>query len=114
MKSKSKLMREADKLWYVRLLQPHCEVCGDKAIQVHHFFYKGSYGHLRYDLDNGISICRSCHYKIHFKDPKPINDIIIKKRGKRWYNRLKKRGEQRKSSFKSIKYYEDVIKKLKK
>lgn len=105
-------MRRADKLWYQRLLKRKCEVCGKKAIQVHHFYYKGSYGHLRYDLDNGISLCQGCHFVLHHQDPKKIEEKIIAVRGKKWFNKLQKKSQNRPSSFKTIKYYEEVIKNL--
>lgn len=110
MKSKkSKLMNQADKLWQQILIKPVCEVCGQPSDCVHHHYYKGSFGHMRYLLDNGIVVCRSCHYKIHFKDPKPIEAIIEAKRGKKWSDMLKEISKYRKSSFKTIDYYNKVI-----
>jgi 5-methylcytosine-specific restriction endonuclease McrA len=115
MKSKkSKLQSEADRLWFNALIGPVCEVCGGKAVQVHHFFYKGSYGHLRYNLDNGISICQRCHFLIHFKDPKIIEEKIITKRGKEWFEELKKLANKRPpNSYKTIGYYLEIINNLK-
>jgi 5-methylcytosine-specific restriction endonuclease McrA len=111
---KSKLQSEADKLWYNKLLKPVCEVCGKKALQVHHFYYKGSFGHLRYDEDNGISLCQGCHFLIHHKDPKPITKIIIEKRGQKWADELETKSKKRLSSFKTVSYYLSIIEKLKK
>ena len=75
MKSKkSKLQSQADVLWYNKLIKDNCELCGENwALQVHHFYYKGSYGHLRYDLENGITLCKMCHFALHAGgDPKKI------------------------------------------
>jgi len=111
---KAKIKKEADRLWYYKYLQPNCEVCGEPAIQVHHFYYKSSYGHLRYDKDNGISLCKKCHFLLHSQDPKKITNKIIAIRGNRWHNRLtKKSREPIKSGYLTLNYYYDIIKKLK-
>jgi len=114
MKSKkSKLQSEADRLWFIVLFAPICEVCSGKATQVHHFFPKGNYGHLRYNLKNGIPICKLCHFKHHTKFSPEIHQAIIKKRGQDWYDDLEAEARKRLSSFKTIGYYEDIISKLK-
>ena len=111
---KTQLMKQADHLWFDILMKPICEVCGGIACSVHHYYYKGSFAHLRYDLENGIPICISCHYKIHFKDPKPWEEIIENKRGKEWTDRMELKSKNRQSSFKTVKYYEDTIEYFKK
>jgi len=114
MKSKkSKLQSKADKLWFLHNLKDKCEVCGKKAIQVHHFFPKGRFGHLRYEDDNAISICMGCHFNHHHAGDPTIHQTIIKKRGQDWYNNLEAKAKQNPKSFKTIKYYEDIINKLK-
>jgi len=110
MKSKkAKLRSEADNLWFRVNLKDKCEVCGEKAIQVHHFFYKSSYGHLRYDNDNAISLCQKCHFILHHQDPKIITDKIIEKRGKEWYNKLKEKAQEKHRSYQTTGYYYDII-----
>jgi hypothetical protein len=44
-----------------------CRVCGYKGHDVvaHHILDFHKYPELRFDLDNGITLCRSCHKKIH-------------------------------------------------
>lgn len=112
MNKKRQLQKQADILWYKLLLKSNCEVCGRPSNQVHHFFPKNSYGHLRYNLDNGISICKSCHFKHHNKYMPEIQQTIVKFRGQKWYDNLEKISKKREISFKTIKYYEDIIKKL--
>lgn len=82
------LINKNDKLWFRLLLKDKCEVCNKKAIQVHHFFPKGSYSHLRYHLKNGISLCSGCHLRHHISGDPTIHQTIIDRRGKRWYNSL--------------------------
>lgn len=112
---KVRLRRKADRLWFEKYLKDKCEICGeDKYLQGHHFFYKGVYPHLRYSAENHITLCRRCHFILHHRDPKEITDKIIEKRGRTWYYRLKKKSKELKASFQTIRYYEDIIKKLEK
>ena len=115
-KKKKQLRSKNDKLWYLYLIeqQPLCEVCGNnKAIQIHHYYYKSSYAHLRYDLDNGISLCQGCHFLLHFKDPKKITEKIDKARGKKWKELITKKANNPPINFTTtIKYYEEIKEKL--
>ena len=114
---KKKLRAEADKIWYNIIIQrnPICESCGEeKSTQAHHYYYKGSFGHLRYNLDNGIGLGLKCHFLLHHHDPKPIEEEIVKQRGKKWFNKLVKLSKQRPSSFQTTKWYEDNIQRLNK
>jgi len=110
---KAQLRSKCDVLWHNKLLKESCELCGSsEGLQVHHFFYKGSHSHLRYDLDNGITICSREHFVLHHRDPKLITDRIIEIRGQEWYNSLKEKAKNNPSSFKTIKYYTDLIESL--
>jgi len=111
-----KLRSQADKLWFRAYLKDSCEVCGARGKLVgHHFYYRGSYGHLRYDKNNHTTLCRSCHFVLHSQDPKKITEKIIEKRGRKWYNDLKAKSKKRPNgSYLSTKYYEDNIIKLNK
>ena len=43
-----------------------CQNCGGtKNLISHHIKYANKYPKLRYDISNGITLCRSCHPKIH-------------------------------------------------
>lgn len=43
-----------------------CQNCGTKKnLQAHHIKPWALYEELRYDLKNGITLCRSCHLKAH-------------------------------------------------
>ena len=108
---KQRLRRKADKLWYLKYVKEVCEVCGaSNCLQVHHFYYKGSFSHLRYNSDNGITLCKGCHFVLHHQDPKKIEDIIRKNRGGLWETRLKKEAYNRPtSSYLTVAYYENII-----
>lgn len=109
---KARLRSEVDRLWFIKNLQKYCIVCGKKAIQVHHFFYKSQYGHLRYDPENAISLCQGCHFTLHHNDPKIITDKIINIKGQEWYGNLKKRALEKHESYQTIEYYQTKIKEL--
>lgn len=43
-----------------------CLVCGEsKAVEAHHVFRKTIYPAGKFELGNGVSLCRSCHWKLH-------------------------------------------------
>lgn len=111
---KKRLRSKADVIWYNLLLKKKCEVCSKPAIQVHHFFPKSLYGHLRYDLENGITLCQGCHFTHHMKDDPVISQTIIKKRGTKWLARLTKKAlNSPGGSYLTILYYENTIQRLK-
>lgn len=112
MNNKTRLMKKADMLWFQKYLGPKCEICDRDAVQLHHFYYKSNYGHLRYEESNGISLCRGCHFVLHAQDPKKITEQIIEKKGNEWYETLKKKSKEKHESFQTIGYYRDIIKEL--
>ncbi len=109
-----RLRKQADKLWFQKYLDECCEVCGSIfGLQGHHYFYKSTYGHLRYDKDNHITLDKKCHFKLHHRDPKSVESKIAEIRGKRWLNRLREKAFKRPiGSYISIGYYQDIITKL--
>lgn len=48
-----------------------CRICGKKCeskdIVAHHLKSFSEHPELRFDVDNGITLCRSCHSKLHHK-----------------------------------------------
>lgn len=45
-----------------------CQICGKKVsghIEAHHIKSWKDYPDLRYDIDNGITLCKECHKEIH-------------------------------------------------
>jgi len=112
---RKQLKNKADKLWYQKYLKSVCEICGDNYhLQAHHFYYRSSYGHLRYLEDNHITLCQKHHFVLHHQDPKKITDRIIEVRGQKWYDRLKEKALTKpKPSYQTIGYYKKQIEKLK-
>jgi 5-methylcytosine-specific restriction endonuclease McrA len=105
---------KADKLYQEigRHRYKYCLVCGGEYSCLHHFIPKGRSSALRYDLDNGIPICNSCHFKIHkAQDPTPTVTILAIK-GEKWFNKLKKKQHNIIKINKS--YYQKKINELQK
>ena len=46
-----------------------CQECGQMGcvLNAHHIQSWKDFPELRYDIDNGVTVCVSCHYKIHTK-----------------------------------------------
>lgn len=45
-----------------------CQYCNDNKannIEAHHIKSFAKYPNLRYDIDNGITLCKTCHKEIH-------------------------------------------------
>ena len=62
---------------------------------MHHFIEKSKSNRLRYEEENLIPVCLSCHSKIHNRFSYSLGaydviDLIIKKRGEKWFNKLQK------------------------
>ena len=108
------LRSKCDMVWYQILMMrhPYCESCGKPSSQIHHYWHKGSYGHLRYDLDNGIGLCMKCHSVLHFRDAKTIESLIVEKRGKKWDKDLLLKARNRPASFVNSKWYKDNLERL--
>lgn len=115
---KQKLRSQADRLWFNAIFKKYgtqCEICPTKASQAHHFYPKGLYGHLRYDLDNGIQICKGHHFAHHHKADTSVHLKIIDKRGQVWLNNLRSKAHKRsKTSYLTLLYYRNIIKELEK
>jgi len=121
---KKKLEKEADKLWHEAGKLKWGDTCffhnSDKKGNAHsrkvrfghHIKAKSLYPNMRYNLDNFLNVCWSCHYKLEKVDRSMILDVIVK-RGKKWYNVLEREAKKKiKPSFKNIEWYKKNIKRL--
>ena len=116
MTKKQRLRKQADELWKIAIMDKwgkRC-YCSTEASSPHHFYPKGLYGHLRYDLDNGVPLCIGHHFSHHHKGDPVVHQMVIEKRGNRWFNSLKRKAHTRpKMSLQTIGYYQDIIDQLK-
>lgn len=109
MKSKlAKLRDECDHLQQElnRKLNENCLVCGNKLDTGHHFVPKSLSARLRYDMDNLIPICNSCHMKHHRAGDPSIHRTIILLKGDEWYDYIE--ANRRKVIKVNVAYYEGI------
>ncbi len=114
--TKQKLKLQCDRLFKEAVLSEadnKCLVCGSGfGITAHHFIPRSLAGHLIHYLPNGVCLCQSCHFALHFKSDPTIVVAIIKKRGAKWLEDLQERRKEKHYSFKTLDYYKKVIKEL--
>lgn len=78
-RSMASLKREALKTWGAVILKrdPTCRVCKrGPSRNPHHLFPRSRYRHLWFDLRNGVGLCTSCHYRIHYDPVIPVLKIV--------------------------------------
>ena len=90
--NKKELQKELDKRWKVAVIKRwglEC-FCSERASSPHHYIPKSRSTLLRYDVLNGVPLCRKHHYLIHFShNPEEIRAIsqeIRDRRGIAWQN----------------------------
>lgn len=96
----SRLQKECDALLQEvnKILHKNCEACGNPNQVGHHWIEKSRSAALRYDLDNIIPLCNSCHAKIHnifgnsVVGGLNVAEAIIGKRGVEWKQRMERDG----------------------
>lgn len=126
----SQMCHKADKALqkYIVARHPQCEACGGPVSCSHHWIEKSRSNRLRYDEENQVPLCRRCHFFIHNRAGKlvlnnvvrshDIQDVIIKKRGRKWKNKMDRVGrEVIKADLafyqKALDYYEKALETLK-
>lgn len=110
---KKRLEAKGIKLWFEFCYKPCCELCGEPTKDVHHFFLKSDAGWLKYDPDNAVSLCASCHTRKHWKNDPRIDIEIRQVKGEKWYqNIVAKRNNVPKGSYKTLGWLKEQIQKL--
>jgi len=112
MDKRRRLQKKADKALqeYIRQKYPKCFICGKKSSVGHHFFPKSTASALRYNLNNIIPLCHSCHFSIHQKSDPRATIYIKEKKGSKWYKNLI--NLKNKPLKITISYYINIIEKL--
>ena len=96
-KNKRKLLEQDNlKLWALcvkKEAEYKCFLCGNKheasALDAHHIFTKGSCTNLKYDLNNGVCLCKGCHrFKVHMHVCPILVPNLIARRGEEWMSDL--------------------------
>ncbi len=51
----------------IRKRDKTCKACDSKEqLIAHHIFYKKKYPRLSLNLNNGLTLCKKCHYETHY------------------------------------------------
>lgn len=74
-------------------LNPRCMLCGMSSQVAHHHVHKSKSTRLRYELDNLIPLCHSCHLKLHHNESYWAS-VIVRKKGQSWFDRLDRVGQE--------------------
>lgn len=75
------------------LLLPRCLLCGHDTEVAHHHVHKSKSTRLRYDFDNLIPLCGSCHFKLHQNESYWASKIVEIK-GVEWFIKLARTGQE--------------------
>jgi len=92
-----KLIAEGEKLWCQACRKKwgtKCILCGKPATQCHHFIPKSRCAHLRFNVNNCIQMCFSCHHRFHYTGDPRIPIEIIGWRGDEWWQDLFKKSQK--------------------
>ncbi len=74
----------------IKLLSPHCLLCGRDTEVAHHHVHKSKSTILRYHFFNIIELCNSCHFKLHQNESYWASKIVDIK-GIEWFKLLDKK-----------------------
>lgn len=74
----------------IKLIFPKCLLCGKDTEVAHHHFHKSESNRLRYELDNLINLCQSCHLSLHMRESHHASRIVVIK-GVNWFVDLEKK-----------------------
>lgn len=90
-KALKKLM---DTTWSKRVLERdfyRCQWCFRAGTDPHHIIYKSQSQATRWDIDNGICLCRECHDEAH-KNPERFRRDMMRNMGIK-YNELQEKAK---------------------
>ena len=99
--SKSYLNKQKDTEWSKAVKERDgfkCQYCGKtEYLNAHHIFSRSNFT-VRWDLDNGITLCSGCHtmssiFSAH-KTPAEFIEWVKVKKGLEWYERLRKKARK--------------------
>lgn len=73
----------------IKKLHPKCLLCGRQTEVAHHHVHKSKSSILRYDLENLINLCNSCHFALHQNESYYASKIVAIK-GLKWFENLER------------------------
>jgi len=88
-----------------------CVICSKQAQTAHHFYPKGTYRMLRFNLNNGVPLCNGCHFQLHHVNT-TLSNKIVDRRGIDWYVAITKKAETIQSGAYSKQWVEEEKQRL--
>lgn len=73
----------------IKKLYPRCLFCGKATEVAHHHVHKSKSTRLRYELDNLVNLCNSCHLTLHMNESYWASKVV-ESRGLEWFRKLEK------------------------
>ena len=117
---KHRLESQAMVMWWGlarRKWGTRCEICSKPATEMHHFVPRSRSSLLKFDVENAVPLCKSCHTKIHYSGNKGeaarMEEVIREKRGKKWCDYIDSCKRSKLGGFYGIYYLKGLIEKLK-
>lgn len=110
--SKKSLIKKCDILWsgIIKIRDRRCIRCGKNNLLNAAHIYSRSNKNVRYDLQNGITLCVGCHFWGH-QNPIEFTKFVIKKLGEDKIKELSKKANIKKAM--TIKIYSKIWGELK-
>lgn len=71
----------------IKVMYPFCLLDGHPTEVAHHHVHKSKSTRLRYEIDNLVPLCNSCHFKLH-KDESYWGSRVVQERGMDWFKKL--------------------------
>lgn len=90
-------------------LHPRCLLCSRPTQVAHHHVHKSKSSILRYDLENLINLCNSCHFALH-QNESYYASRIVKIKGMKWFDYLER--TKNKLIKTDIHFYQDNYERL--
>jgi hypothetical protein len=77
----------------IKKMHPSCLLCGSDTQVAHHHVHKSKSTRLRYEIDNLIPLCGSCHVKLH-QNESYWGSKVTEIRGLDWFQRIDRMGRE--------------------
>jgi hypothetical protein len=76
--NKTLIIRQADRVWHKLVayqFNQRCALCGKPGTDPHHWWFIRSIQQYRWDINNGVYLCRKCHGETE-REPDKLLDFI--------------------------------------
>lgn len=74
----------------IKKREPRCLLCPNQTEVAHHHVHKSKSTRLRYEMENLIPLCHSCHLALHMNESYHASRIVDIK-GLEWFRKLERK-----------------------